>query len=130
LRVIDDGFDLAAMTDDPRVVEQPRDVAFGVARHTVEIEAMKGRAEVLALVEDGEPAQTRLKTLETQLLEQAAIVVDGESPFGIVITLVFGRGRAPRTAHFAVGPGDGSAHANGALCQSRFELSGRFETDV
>src|SRR5690606_38811028 len=86
--------------------------------------------EVLALVEDGEPAQTRLKTLETQLLEQAAIVVDGESPFGIVITLVFGRGRAPRTAHFAVGPGDGSAHANGALCQSRCELSGRFETDV
>src|SRR5712671_979935 len=84
-RIIDDRLDLAAVTDDPFVLEQTRDVALGEARDPVEIEIMEGGTEILALGEDRAPAQSGLKTLQVQFLEQAPIVIDRKAPFGVVI---------------------------------------------
>jgi len=57
-RIIDDCLDLAAVTNDPFVLEQMRDISLGEARYSVEIEIMEGGAEILALGEDGAPAQS------------------------------------------------------------------------
>ena len=59
---------------------------------------MEGRAEVLALGEDGAPAQSGLKTLQTQFLEQAMIITDRETPFGVVIAEELRCGTAPAAA--------------------------------
>src|SRR5712671_3095110 len=55
-RIVDDGLDLAAVTDDPFVLEQTHDVALGEARDPVEIKIMEGGTEILALGEDRAPA--------------------------------------------------------------------------
>ena len=70
-------------------------IALGETRNPVEIEIMEGRAEVLALGEDGAPAQSGLKTLQTQFLKQAMIITDRETPFGIVIVEKLRCGTAP-----------------------------------
>src|SRR4029079_11871265 len=53
--VRDRRLDLAAMPDDSRVPEQPRDVAFAEARDPVWIEAGECGAEALALAQDRQP---------------------------------------------------------------------------
>ena len=67
--VVDDSLDLAAMADDAVILEQAIDVTLSVARYPVEIEIMEGRAEGRALSENCAPAQSGLKTLQTQLLK-------------------------------------------------------------
>src|SRR5690606_7297889 len=98
------------MPHDPGVAEQALDVLLGEARHPIEIETMESGAEVLALGEDGAPAQPRLETLEAQLLEQPAIVGDRESPFGVMVVKELGRRAAPGTPRPAIRPGDRFAH--------------------
>jgi hypothetical protein len=49
-------------------------VAFGIARDLVEIEAVETGAEVFALLEDGDPAQPGLESVQADLLEQADVV--------------------------------------------------------
>src|SRR5690606_31434445 len=80
--IVDDRFYLAAVTNDAWVVEQADAVALGEARNPVEIEIMEGRTKVLALDQNGAPAQSGLKAFETQLLEQPIIVADRKAPFG------------------------------------------------
>jgi hypothetical protein len=91
-RIIDDRLDLATMTDDAFVLEQTIDVTLCEARDPVEIETMEGGTEILTLRKNRAPAQSGLKTLQTQFLEQAPIVSDREPPFGIVIIEKFRRG--------------------------------------
>ncbi len=98
-RIVDHCLNLAAMPDDPLVLEQPLDVALGEAGNLVEIKPAKSGAKVLALGEDGSPAQPGLETLQAQLLKQPPIVADREAPFSIVIAeKLWSRGapRAPR----------------------------------
>ncbi len=64
-RIVDDRLDLATVANNPFVLEQTREVALGVACYPIEIEIMKGGAEVVALAQDGAPAQSGLKTLQT-----------------------------------------------------------------
>src|SRR5215471_14412248 len=104
--IVDDGLDLAPMADDALILEQTVDVAPGEAREPVEVEMMKGCAEVLALGQDGAPVQSGLETLQAQLLEQAVIIADREAPFGIVIAEKFRRGCAPAAAQPAIGADD------------------------
>jgi hypothetical protein len=113
--IVDDSRDLAAMADDALILEQTSNVALAEARDPVEIETMEGRAEVLALGKNRAPAQSRLKTLQTQFLEQAKIVTDWKAPFGIVIVEKFRRGAAPAASCFAVWTQDRSAHASNVL---------------
>ena len=67
--IIDGCLDLAAVADDSFVFEQTIKVALGEVRYPVKIEIMEGGAEIPALGEDGAPAQSGLKTLQTQFLE-------------------------------------------------------------
>lgn len=98
LRIVDDCLDLAAMTDDAFLLEQTIEVVLGEARYPVEIEIMKRCSEVLALAEDGAPAQSGLKTLQAQFLKQAMIITYWETPFGIVIDEKLRSSTTPATA--------------------------------
>jgi len=75
----------AEVTDDPRVGQQARHVACPEARHLRRIEAGERAAERLALPQDREPRESRLEPLETDLLEEPAIVRDGTPPLVVVI---------------------------------------------
>jgi hypothetical protein len=104
--VVDRRLDLAAVPDDPGVLEQARDVARVVAGHPLRIEAVEGFPEVFALAKDRDPAQARLEALEADLLEQAMVVADRPAPFFVVIAHVERIGSRPPAAHAAVRPGD------------------------
>lgn len=66
------------MAHDAFIVEKTINIALGEARYLVEIEIMERCAEVLALSEDGAPAQPGLDTLQAQFLEQAIVIADRE----------------------------------------------------
>ena len=101
-RIVDDGFDLAAMAHDAAVLEQALDVAPGEACDPVEIEIVKCRTEIVALGKDGAPAQSGLKAFQTKFLEQAMIVVDRETPFGVVIAEKLRCSARPTASCFAI----------------------------
>src|SRR6266705_3276376 len=96
--VADGGLDLEAIAHDPRVAEQPFDVAGAKARHLDRVEPGEGAAIVLPLVEDRGPGQPGLRALEYQELEQAAVVVDRDTPLHIVIADVQFAAETPRAA--------------------------------
>src|ERR1051326_7543361 len=108
--IVDDGFDLSPMANDALVLQQSDDVAPGEARDRIEIEIMEGGTKVLALRQDGAPAQSRLEAFEAQFLEQATIVADREAPFGIVVAEELRRGTAPAAAWLFIGADDRCAH--------------------
>ena len=90
--------------------EQAIEVALGEARDLVEIEIMEGGAEVLALGQDGAPAEPGLKALQAELLEQAMVVGHRKAPFLVVIGEKLGRRPAPAAARLAVGSDHRRAH--------------------
>jgi len=91
------------MADDAFVFEQAVNVALRETGYPVEIKIVECGAKVFAFGEDGAPAQSGLKTFQTQFLEQAMIVTDRETPFRIVIGEKLRCGTAPLAARFAVG---------------------------
>src|SRR6185369_15551077 len=97
-RVPDGGGHLQPVADDPGIGEEPRHLALVVARHPRRIEAVESRPVVLALAQDGVPAQSRLRPFEDQELKEAPVVVYRHAPLLVVIAdgqLV----RRPRAAH-------------------------------
>jgi hypothetical protein len=86
------------MADDAFILEQAIEIPLSEARYPVEIEIKERSAKVLALGKDGAPAQPGLKTLQTEFLEQATIIVDRETPFTVVITKKFRCGATPAAA--------------------------------
>jgi hypothetical protein len=93
--VCDRRFDLAAVADDPRVLEQARDVAFPEARHDVGVEAGEHGAEALPLPEDREPRQAGLEALEAEAFVDAVLVRHRPSPLVVVVGPVERVGRRP-----------------------------------
>ena len=85
LGVFDDGDDLAAVADDAGVLHQLRDLCFIEAGDRSRLEVREGRAESLALFENGDPRKPRLHPLEGQQLEERAIVVRGAAPLMVVV---------------------------------------------
>src|SRR5262249_31823621 len=81
VRVRDRRLDLAAVADDPRIAEEPLDVALAEPCDRVRIEAGEGGPEVLPLPQDRQPRKPGLETLEAQLLVEPALVVHRPSPF-------------------------------------------------
>ena len=65
LGVVDHGFDLAAVAHDTRVPQQALHIGLAELRHAMKIETRKGRAKVLAFVENGQPAQAGPKAFQT-----------------------------------------------------------------
>src|SRR5262249_17007099 len=98
----DNRFDLSAMANDAFILKQTIKIALREACDLVEIETMKRRTEVLALSEDGAPTQSRLKALETQLLEKAVIIEDRNTPLRIVIAGKLRWGSGPTASCFAI----------------------------
>jgi hypothetical protein len=63
-RVGDRGFDLATMTHNARVAEEPVHIAHAEARDSSGLESRERAPEVLALAQDRDPRQPRLKSFE------------------------------------------------------------------
>ena len=85
LRALDRGLDLRVGADDAFVLHQPLDVALAVARDLLGIEIVEGFAEVLALAQDRDPGEPRLKPVEDQLFVERARIVFRHAPFFVVI---------------------------------------------
>ena len=60
--------------------QQPLDVALAEARDPLEVEPGERPPEVLALAQDRQPGEARLKPLEAELLEQPPVVVRPGGP--------------------------------------------------
>jgi hypothetical protein len=58
------------------------------ARDLGEVVAREGGVEILALAQDGQSGEAGLKTLQTDLFEQAPVVIDRPAPFAVVVGLV------------------------------------------
>ena len=73
------------MAHNAGISEQAGDIRLAEFRDPVEIETGEGGAEILALAQDGQPRQARLKALQADLLEQPAVVGHRPPPLRIVI---------------------------------------------
>ena len=71
-------------------------------RQPFDVEVFERGAEVRALAQYRNPAQSRLKAFEGQLLEEPPVVRGGHSPLRVVIGAVVGVGAAPPAAGDAV----------------------------
>ena len=92
------GLDLAPVPHDRRIRDEALDVALGELRHGVWIEPGERGSVALALAQDGGPAQPGLRTFEREQLEEAAVVVLGNTPLGVVVLDHERVGARPRTA--------------------------------
>ncbi|GMU46216.1 MAG: hypothetical protein AMXMBFR26_09980 [Porticoccaceae bacterium] len=98
------------MADDARVLEQPLDISLVKVGDAVEIETVKGGAEILPLGEDRPPAQPGLKPFQTQFFEQTAVVRHRKTPLVVVVGEELRRRSAPAAAGLAVGSGNRGWH--------------------
>src|ERR1051325_1968167 len=96
--VPDRRFDLGPVAHDPGVRQERRDFAFVVAGPLLRVEPAEGTPVGVALPEDGDPAQPRLRSLEDEEFEKAPVVVDGNAPFLVVIRDVERVGARPRAS--------------------------------
>src|SRR5439155_4112031 len=81
-------FDFQTVADDTLVSHQPCDVRLAEPRHFPRVEALERLPEIIALAQDDNPAQPRLKPLQGQHLEHLPIVMDRHAPFLVVILTV------------------------------------------
>ena len=107
------------MANDAFVLEQTIDIALGEAGDPVKVEIMERGAEILPLDEDGAPAQSGLKALQAQFLEQAVIIADREAPFAVVIVQELRCGAAPAATWLAVRARYCHVHVPAVLCNGR-----------
>ena len=115
-RVGDRRLDLQPVAHDAGVGHQALDVGRGVTGDLVSVEIVEGAAVVLALLQDRDPAQPRLRTLEHQHLEEVTVVVVGHAPFEVVVGGVERIGAAPGAA---VGHGEAPVEGCGDATRSR-----------
>src|SRR5262245_19879538 len=101
--VVDRRFNLAPMTDDAAVAEQASDVAGAEPCHAREVEIGKRPPERVALAKNRQPAQSRLKSFETDLLEQPVVSGDRASPFVVVVADIQRIGARPPAACHTIG---------------------------
>src|SRR5581483_8020994 len=92
--VVDRRLDLEPVAHDAGVGHQAGDVLGPVAGDALGLEAVEGASEVVALLEDGEPRQPGLETLQHQLLEQHPVVRLGHAPLLVVVARIDGLGDA------------------------------------
>src|SRR5436190_2044497 len=78
-------FDLQPVADDRGVREQQLDVRRPEACNDLRIEVRERLPKRVALAENRQPGEARLEALETELLEQAALVKHRPAPLAIVV---------------------------------------------
>ena len=94
-RVGDRGLDLAAVADDPSVLEQALDFPLLEPCDGVGVELGEGGTEGLALAQDRQPREAGLEALEAESLVVAALVSHRPAPLVVVVGLVERIGRRP-----------------------------------
>ena len=87
-RVGDGAFDFQAIADNTLIFHQARDIRVIESGDLTRIEVLERLAKVIALSQDGNPAQPRLEALQDQHLEYLSIVMDRKPPLLIVIFTV------------------------------------------
>ena len=102
-RVCDRTIDFEPVSNDTRIPQKAGDAIVSESRDFGRIKAGKRGAIGFTLVENGLPAQARLRSFEREELEQYAIVMNGRAPLGIVIRNRQRRPR-PRAASACVTP--------------------------
>ena len=95
LGVGDRRLDLAPVTDDRGVAEQPLDVPIVEAGNPLRVEPLECAAERLPLPQDRDPRETRLEALETEALVDALLGRDRAAPLLVVVGVVERIGRLP-----------------------------------
>jgi hypothetical protein len=80
---------------DPGILQQAVDASPIEASHLVVVETRKRLPKVIALTQDREPAEARLKPLEAYFFEKPVVVVNGPPPFQVVVFPVVRRIPAP-----------------------------------
>ena len=105
VELLDDGasvpanrIDLAPMSNDARTFEHREPIFFGPSGERSRFETVECDSKIGASTEDRDPTESRLHSLETELLEQRSAVTLGNSPFLVVITAIEGVGAAPRAS--------------------------------
>ena len=86
------------MTNDTFVGQQLLDSSTGKSSDSFDLKTVKGFSKVLALFQDRDPTEARLKSLKANLLEQLPIVLNRHAPFLVVILLVERTALAPPTS--------------------------------
>jgi hypothetical protein len=76
------------VADDRGIVEQPRDVPLAEGGDPVGREPLEGGAEALALAQDRQPGEARLKAFQAESLVEPALVADGAAPLLVVVGVV------------------------------------------
>src|SRR5215472_5443362 len=77
-RILACGFDLEAVTDDPRIAQQAIDVGRSEGGDAIDCEIDKGGTKRRSLLEDRRPGKPGLIDFEHQPLEQHALLVTGK----------------------------------------------------
>ena len=73
--VVDGGGDFQAVADDSRVGQEPPNLFAAVTRDLLRVEPVKHLAEMLALSQNGVPAQAGLRAFQDEEFEEPPIVV-------------------------------------------------------
>src|SRR2546430_697410 len=84
-RVGDGRFNFQAIPNDALVFQQARDICRIESCDLPYIEVLERLPEIVALSQDGNPAQPRLEALQHQHLEDLPIVMDWHPPFLVMI---------------------------------------------
>jgi len=74
-RISNGRFNLQAIPHDAGICQQALNIRRGIASHLMRIKSVESIAIVVSLLEDGQPTQTCLRTLENQQLEKTAIIM-------------------------------------------------------
>jgi len=85
LRIGNGGIDLQPIADDARVGQQSPSVSCAIRRDDFGIEPSVSAPECIALLEDGEPGETRLIDFQNEPLEQGGVLLEREAVLPIVI---------------------------------------------
>src|SRR3974390_2251438 len=80
------GLDFQGIADDPRVAKECADFLCVITGDFGRIETAEEFAVAFAFLENGVPTETGLGALEDEEFEPAAVVVDGDAPFLVVVT--------------------------------------------
>ena len=85
LRIVPRGKYLLSVPNDPFVAEQFFQFPIGHLSDLDRIELFEANSEALSFFENGDPAQSCLKSLQEQHFEHLLIIMDRNAPFQIVV---------------------------------------------
>ncbi len=85
LGVGDSGLDFEPVADDAGVGEELFDLLWGVTGNAFGVEVVERLPVAIAFLEDGEPAESGLGTVEDDFFEEFGVVMFRDAPFFVVV---------------------------------------------